>query len=119
MFMSSQGSTNYESEPLTPVDRFVIANLSLDEDENYLPFDDNEPPSCEDVSYPALSSQPRIRTGAALQELDLDNLDESEDIFSGDCGDVDWLSEMDDSFDDVEPLGFYQEQTCDDHDVIL
>lgn len=116
--MSSQGSTNYESEPLTPEDHFVTAN-TLDEDEDFLPFDENDAPSCEDISYPDFSSKSRTSTGAALQGPILDDLDDSEDALSGDRGDVDWLSEMDDSFDDVEPLGFCQEQTCDDHDVIL
>lgn len=121
MFTSSQGSSNCESEPLTPVDQFAIADASpfLNEDEEYLPFDENDPPSCEHVSYSALSSQSRISTGTPLQALILDDLDRLEDALSDDCGDVDWLSELDNSFDDVDPFGFYQDQPCDDHDVIL
>lgn len=127
MLMSSQESTDYENEPLTPEHHLAMTasvDFPWDQNDDYLPFDDVDSSVCDDVSdsYPYARTNLRADSATILQDLILDDLNDTETTWSGaNCGDVDWFSDTDDSLEDAVPLDIDYDQIYDDdvHDVFL
>ena len=123
--MSSQESTDYENEPLTPEQHLAMTtdvDFSWDQNGDYLPFDEDDPSVCGDISDSCLYTGTNLCADSAtiLQDLILDDLDDTETTWSGaDCGDVDWFSDTDESLEDAVPLDINYDRIYDDHDVLL
>ena len=122
MLMSSQESTDYENEPLTPEHHLAMTagvDFPWDQSDDYLPFDDVDSSVCDD-SYSYARTNLRTDSAPILQDLILDDLDDTGTTWSGvNCGDVD-CSNIDDPLEDAVPLDIDDQIYDDDvHDVLL